>query len=80
MSHYPYSTKYLPSAPVVEIRLGAPGAEPSSEFLEALIDTGADATLVPVAYLRKSAPEKLTRLPCAVNGESVDRWHFMQWR
>lgn len=59
MSHYPYSTEYLPAAPVMEIRLGAPGMEPSSGFLEALVDTGADATIVPIAHLRQIKAKKI---------------------
>lgn len=53
MSQYTYSTDYVPAAPVVEIRLGAPGMAPITHFLDAFVDTGADATLVPVAYLRE---------------------------
>jgi predicted aspartyl protease len=59
MSHYPYSTEYLPAAPVVEIRLGAPGTETDSHFLEALVDTGADATIVPMAHLRQVGARKV---------------------
>ena len=59
MSHYPYSTEYLPAAPVMEIRLGAPGTEPSLGFLEALVDTGADATIVPIAHLRQIKAKKI---------------------
>ncbi len=59
MSHYPYSTEYLPAAPVMEIRLGAPGMEPSSGFLKALVDTGADATIVPIARLRQIKAKKI---------------------
>lgn len=59
MSHYPYSSEYLPAAPVVEIRLGTPGAELGSGFLEAFVDTGADATLVPMAHLRQAKAKKV---------------------
>jgi predicted aspartyl protease len=59
MSHYPYSAEYVPAAPVVEIRLGAPGMEPSSDFIEAFVDTGADATLVPMTHLRNIAAKKV---------------------
>jgi len=59
MSHYPYSTEYLPAAPVMEIRLGAPGTEPSSGFLKALVDTGADATIVPIPHLRQIKAKKI---------------------
>jgi len=59
MSHYPYSTEYLPAAPVMEIGLGAPGTEPSLGFLKALVDTGADATIVPIAHLRQIKAKKI---------------------
>ncbi len=59
MSHYPYSSEYMPAAPVTEIRLGAPGMEPSSILLEAFIDTGADATLVPMTHLRQVGAKKV---------------------
>jgi hypothetical protein len=59
VSHYPYSSEYLAAAPVVEIRLGTPGAELSSGFLEAFVDTRADATLVPVAHLRQAKAKRV---------------------
>jgi len=61
MSYHLYSSDYYPPFPVAEIRLGAPGKEAFLGPLEALIDTGADATLIPLAYLNQ------------VNAEEVDR-------
>ena len=51
MSYYPYSNEYFPAAPVVEISLGAPGMPATLGPLNALIDTGADATLIPLTHL-----------------------------
>lgn len=47
-----YISTYTPAAPVVELWLGAPEAMPVIGPLAALIDTGADGSLVPVRYLR----------------------------
>jgi predicted aspartyl protease len=47
----PYSQTYVPPAAVIEIRLAAPGAARLTGPLLALIDTGADASLVPKSIL-----------------------------
>jgi hypothetical protein len=49
MSQYLYSGRYYPAAPVVEMLLGPPGKEPVVGPIEALVDTGADATIVPTS-------------------------------
>ena len=59
MSHYPYSNEHSPSAPVLEITLGAPGTPPTLGPLEAFVDTGADATLIPMRYLRRIEARKV---------------------
>ncbi|MFN8496420.1 MAG: retroviral-like aspartic protease family protein [Anaerolineae bacterium] len=46
-----YSQDYDPAAPVVEIRLSSIAEDLQSRPLQALIDTGADGTIVPVAIL-----------------------------
>jgi predicted aspartyl protease len=70
MNHYSYSSAYVPAAPVVEVRLGAPGLEPSSNFLRAFIDTGADATLIPMTYLRQIGAKKIDQATlCSQWGE-----------
>ena len=47
----PYSHTKLPPAPVLEIQLSAPGDPPGITKLTALIDTGADFTIVPLHWL-----------------------------
>ena len=47
----PYSQFYVPPAAVIEIRLAAPGAAQTVGPFPALIDTGADASLVPKSIL-----------------------------
>jgi predicted aspartyl protease len=48
-----YSSAYLPPAPVVEIRVEAPGRARRGRSLTALIDSGADATLIPIDMLEE---------------------------
>lgn len=50
---YPYSTRYDPPMPVVEVTLGASGDDLSIGPLTAIIDTGADITVVPREYLAR---------------------------
>jgi predicted aspartyl protease len=47
-----YAPAYTPPAPIVELWLGVPEMTPAIGPLVALIDTGADGTLVPAHYLR----------------------------
>jgi predicted aspartyl protease len=57
MMPYPYSTRYYPYMPVIEVALGAPEADLSLGPLSSIIDTGADITVVPREYLvRLEAP------------------------
>lgn len=49
---YEYSSLYFPSAPVVEIGLRKTSTAPEIQ-VEALIDTGADASLMPLALLKR---------------------------
>jgi predicted aspartyl protease len=53
MSLHSYSADYVPAMPVCTIYVGAGGEEPLLGPLEALIDTGADITVVPMSYLRR---------------------------
>ncbi len=46
--HVAYDLQRTPPAPVLPIRLGRPGTDPNV-LLAALIDTGADATVIPPA-------------------------------
>lgn len=54
----PYSHEKFPPAPVLDIQLSAPGESPQTALLTALIDTGADFTIVPLQRLLAiNAPE-----------------------
>jgi predicted aspartyl protease len=47
----PYSQSYVPPAPVIEVWLAAPGTAGTAGPFTALIDTGADASVVPKSIL-----------------------------
>ena len=49
----PYDSSYLPPMPVLRLRLSAPGEAPNATPLSAIVDTGADATLIPSIYLEQ---------------------------
>ena len=51
LSTYLYDQTYYPAMPVVEVKLIAPYPGGSVGPLPSLIDTGADATLVPLDLL-----------------------------
>jgi hypothetical protein len=49
-----YDPRYSPPIPVLSIRIAAPGEAPDSVSLTAIVDTGADGTLMPVALLEQA--------------------------
>ena len=63
-----YNNDYSPPAPVLQVRFITPEWGLHTEPLQALVDTGADGTLVPVEYLRQ--------IEASVAGESGIR---SQW-
>ncbi|MBE3597604.1 MAG: retroviral-like aspartic protease family protein [Limnochordaceae bacterium] len=48
-SRYPYDTSCEPPAPVVPVRISVPGSRDRGVALAALIDSGADVTVIPTA-------------------------------
>ncbi len=50
---FPYDTGYFPPAPSLEIWLAAPGEAFTLGPLRALMDTGADLTLIPIEHVRR---------------------------
>lgn len=48
---YPYSAHYSPSMPVVELTLYIPGRAQSEQQRVGIIDTGSDATMIPLSIL-----------------------------
>ena len=50
--NFSYETSYFPPAPFVELTLGPPQASLTIGPLSAFVDSGADATVVPLRYLR----------------------------
>lgn len=53
MTAYSFSRKYAPPMPMLEIGLGYSGAAPLIGPIAAVVDTGADGTLVPAKILSK---------------------------
>lgn len=56
-ARFPYDLAFDPPAPVVSLRIAAPAAE-AGVLVAALVDTGADCTIIPPAVARR------LRLPC----------------
>lgn len=54
---YAYDTAYIPSMPVVDLLIGRAHGEPLLQ-LTAIVDSGADATMIPVRYLKQIAARK----------------------
>ncbi len=71
MSH-PYLDTYYPPMPAVEIHLGYPGEAFDVGPVVAILDTGADSTLVP-QYL-------LDQLGAPFSDEAQLRSHWGEWR
>ncbi|MCL4836059.1 MAG: hypothetical protein KJZ86_26705 [Caldilineaceae bacterium] len=49
---FPYDSNYFPPAPFVDIHLGPPEQSFLVGPLPAFVDSGADATIVPIRYVR----------------------------
>ena len=68
---YDYDSRYEPAAPVVSVSFGLSG-EMALQEVEALLDSGADATMVPVDVLIASQARYVEqRLMRGVIGEAV---------
>jgi predicted aspartyl protease len=48
---YPYSDDYSPPMPVVELGVGWPGSHQPAQTIVAVLDSGADGTLIPIDVL-----------------------------
>ena len=59
MDHYPYTSDYFPAAPVLDIYLDQLGQKPIVGPITALVDTGADTTLIPRHYLKQIQAQKV---------------------
>ena len=59
---YEYDSAYFgPAMPVVELELGVAESEQTTLVLSALVDSGADATMIPVRYLRQIGADIVDR-------------------
>jgi predicted aspartyl protease len=50
----PYDSRFDPPLPVLAIKLSAPAEPAAGEPLTAIVDTGADGTLIPSLYLEQA--------------------------
>lgn len=74
MSVHPYDEAYAPPAPVAPVRLAAPDAG-TAVLVSALIDSGADLTVIPVRLARLlglSATDRVTVRGVAGSTHSVE--------
>lgn len=73
MSHFfPYNSDYAPPAPILTVKVIAPGKRPKSETIQALVDTGADLTLLPLDLLQRiNAPFILAHRMRGLLGQST---------
>ncbi|MFN8495088.1 MAG: hypothetical protein U0350_46220 [Caldilineaceae bacterium] len=55
--YFDYDIAYNPAMPVVEIVVGRVGSAPSLPLI-ALIDSGADSTIIPLRYLHQIGARK----------------------
>jgi predicted aspartyl protease len=54
----PYNTDYQPAIPTLDVRLYSSISDQFTETFPAILDTGSDATLVPLSYLRAIGAEE----------------------
>ncbi len=69
---FKYQTHYTPPIPTMEVYLKSPEEETLVGPFTAIVDTGADSTLIPTAYL--------TRLTITKVDEAKLRSHWGEWR
>lgn len=50
---FPYSEAYWPPMPIVDLGVGRPGREKIDLTITALVDSGADGTLIPIDVLEE---------------------------
>lgn len=69
---YDYDLAYIPAMPTVEIQIGRPDSVASFD-LSALVDSGADVTMIPVSYLEEVAAIKRRRVSIRdISGRRAD--------
>lgn len=69
---YPYDADYEPPFPAVQVVLSNSEEGLHTDALDAVMDTGSDGTLVPIAYLRQILVSPLT--------DTRIRSHWGEWR
>jgi len=61
MGFYEYNAAYRPPIPICQIYLGPGGSEATFGPMEAVIDTGADVTVIPTEYLNQINARRVSR-------------------
>ncbi len=61
MTFYDYNADYMPPMPVCHIFLGPAGTEPMLGPLVAIMDTGADVTVIPSKYLHQLGTKRVSQ-------------------
>jgi predicted aspartyl protease len=61
LASFSYDISYEPAAPVIEIQIGASDGTPARLKLTGLIDTGADATMIPLDMLQAAGARFVQR-------------------
>ncbi|MEM7538078.1 MAG: retropepsin-like aspartic protease [Chloroflexota bacterium] len=56
---FDYDNRYFPPAPFVDIEIFSPDTPNNAHKLKAMVDSGADATILPVKVLKKAGAEML---------------------
>jgi len=64
MPRYPYGKRFTPPAPVLPVRVGQPGTTPTV-LLSALVDTGADLSVLPQGLPARLRLPAVGRVPVA---------------
>ncbi|MFN8444790.1 MAG: hypothetical protein U0175_28650 [Caldilineaceae bacterium] len=68
---FDYDTSYNPSAPIIEIGIGASDGTPPKVKVQALIDTGSDASMFPLELLKRAGGRFVRRR--AIRGVTGER-------
>ena len=69
----PYSQAYFPPMPVLVVALAAPQTGDWSATVSAIVDTGADFTVVPLSLLKPLTPPMVR--PATLSSQWQDRRH-----
>lgn len=61
-----YSRQFDPTMPVVEVSVRAVGTSHPASVVTALVDSGADATILPLLFCNRLEPDMFAAASCEV--------------